>query len=160
QHEALLRRRMRLGALSVANIVTLTIQAGLTVALAWGGFGYWALGYGQIGSSLCFAVCVWTLCPWRPGRPAGFSSVRAHLPFGGPVTGFTVMNYFSRNLDNLLIGRLWGSVQLGFYARAYQLLLLPLDWILEPLSSVAIPALSRLNGSPTRYREAYLRLLE
>jgi len=70
------------------------------------------------------------------------------------------VNYFARNLDNLLIGKYWGSQQLGVYAKAYQLLMLPLEQINGPIGSVAIPALSRLADSPQRYRSAYLRLLE
>jgi PST family polysaccharide transporter len=49
---------------------------------------------------------------------------------------------------------------LGLYAKAYQLLLLPIDQINSPISAVALPVLSRLNDSPERYREAYLRILE
>jgi len=82
------------------------------------------------------------------------------LIFGGNFTGFSIVNYFSRNLDNLLIGLCWGAVALGLYARAYQLLLLPLDQINSPIAAVAVPALSRLADSPDRYRQAYLRLLE
>jgi PST family polysaccharide transporter len=82
------------------------------------------------------------------------------LAIGRNVTGFSIINYFSRNLDNLLIGKVWGSQQLGFYSRAYQLLLLPIDQINAPIGSVAVPALSRLHGSPERYRRSYLRILE
>jgi O-antigen/teichoic acid export membrane protein len=160
QHEALLRRRMRFAALAGANLVALFVNAAATIGLAWLGFGYWALVYGQLALGAAYAVCVWGVCGWRPGRPARLSEVRQLLAFGRDLTGFTVLNYFARNLDNLLIGRVWGAVQLGFYAKAYQLLLLPLDQIIEPVTSVAVPALSRLNGEPERYRQAYLRLLE
>lgn len=82
------------------------------------------------------------------------------LAFGGNLTGFNVVNYFARNLDNLLIGWRWGAQPLGLYAKAYQLLLLPLSQINAPISGVAIPALSRLIDSPDRYRRGYLRILE
>jgi PST family polysaccharide transporter len=49
---------------------------------------------------------------------------------------------------------------LGFYAKAYQLLLLPLNQINAPIAAVAVPTLSRLADSPERYRETYLRILE
>jgi PST family polysaccharide transporter len=104
--------------------------------------------------------CVWFACGWRPGRPARGAGVRSMLAFGGNFTGFSVINYFARNLDNLLIGRFWGSQQLGLYAKAYQLLLLPIDQINSPVTTVAVPALSRLNDSPERYRRVYLRIME
>jgi O-antigen/teichoic acid export membrane protein len=82
------------------------------------------------------------------------------VTFGGNLTGFTTINYFSRNLDNLLIGRVWGAQQLGLYSKAYQLMMLPIDQINMPVGSVAVPALSRLTDTPDRYRLAYLRMLE
>jgi PST family polysaccharide transporter len=160
QHEALLRRRMRFAALAGANLAALFVNAATTIGLAWLGFGYWSLVYGQLALGAAYAVCVWGVCGWRPGRPGRLAEVRALLAFGRDLTGFTVINYFARNLDNLLIGRVWGAVQLGFYAKAYQLLLLPIDQVIEPVTSVAVPALSRLNEEPERYRQAYLRLLE
>lgn len=160
QPEALLRRRMRFAALAGANVAAVVVNVGSTILLAWLGFGYWALVYGQLALGLAYAVCLWGVCGWRPGAPGRLSEVRALLAFGRDLTGFTLINYFARNLDNLLIGRVWGAVPLGFYAKAYQLLLLPLDQVNEPITGVAVPALSRLNDDPERYRRAYLRLLE
>lgn len=160
QHEALLKRQMRFGVLAAAEAAALLASILTTVVLAWRGFGYWALVAGHLALSLVYMVAVWFACGWRPGRPRRGAGVRQLLGFGGNLTGFAVINYFARNLDNVLIGRFWGGFQLGLYAKAYQLLLLPLDQISYPLTNVAVPALSRLNGEPERYRRAYLRILE
>src|SRR6185369_8038670 len=56
--------------------------------------------------------------------------------------------------------RVWGAQQLGLYTRAYQLMGLPIDQINEPITSVAVPSLSRLTDSTESYRRAYLRMLE
>jgi PST family polysaccharide transporter len=75
------------------------------------------------------------------------SGVRPLLAFGRDLTGYNVLNYFTRNLDNLLIGKLWGAQQLGIYAKAYQLLLMPLEQLGIPLDGIALTALSRLTDS-------------
>ena len=160
QHEALLRRQMRFGALAAVEILSLLAGIAAAVILAWRGWGYWALVFNQLVQGVTYAAGVWAVCGWRPGRPVRYSGVRSMLAFGGNLTGFSVVNYFARNLDNLLIGKFWGSYQLGLYAKAYQLLLLPIDQINTPVASVAVPALSRLNDEPERYRQAYLRILE
>jgi O-antigen/teichoic acid export membrane protein len=59
-----------------------------------------------------------------------------------------------------LIGRYWGALELGLYSRSYQLLRLPLEQILSPVSSVAIPALSRLSDEAENYKKAYLNIIE
>jgi len=130
------------------------------VVLAWRGVHYWALIFSQLSQALSYTIGVWIVCGWRPGSPARGSGVRSMLVFGRNLTGFGVVNYFARNLDNLLIGKFWGSQQLGLYAKAYQLLLLPIEQINTPIAAVAVPALSRLNDDPERYRQAYLRILE
>jgi PST family polysaccharide transporter len=160
QHEALLRRRMRFAALATAEIISLVISIFVAIVLAWRGARYWALIASQLTLGFTYLIVIWSACRWRPGLPVRNSGVRSMLAFGGRLTGFSVVNYFARNLDNMLIGRFWGAAQLGLYARAYQLLLLPIDQINTPITSVAVPALSRLKDEPERYRSAYLRLLE
>ena len=160
QHEALLRRQMRFGVLALAEVAALLASIVVTVLLAWYGAGYWSLVGGHLALSLVYMIGAWAACGWMPGAPERGSDVRSMLAFGGNLTGFSIVNYFARNLDNLLIGRFWGSQQLGLYAKAYQLLLLPIDQINSPFTTVAVPALSRLNDAPERYRRAYLRILE
>jgi PST family polysaccharide transporter len=81
------------------------------------------------------------------------------LSFGGYLTGFNTVNYFSRNMDNILIGWRWGPGPLGLYSRAYNLLLLPLQQVNAPAATVAVPAMSRLQDEPDRYRRAYREVL-
>jgi PST family polysaccharide transporter len=69
------------------------------------------------------------------------------------------LTYFTRNFDNIVIGRVLGSVALGIYSKAYALLALPINQINTPLSSVVIPALSRLQNRPDEYAKFYLRAL-
>lgn len=80
------------------------------------------------------------------------------LGFGAGVTGFKMTNFFSRNLDNILIGRVWGGQALGYYDRAYKLLLFPLHRIAQPLSQVMVPVLSRMQDEPERYKRAFFRV--
>ncbi len=160
QHEALLRRQMRFFVLSAIAFTSMTLGYVAGIALAAYGIRYWALVGSQLVLLAANTAGVWLACRWRPGRPKRGSGVKAMLSFGGDVTGYSMINYFSRNVDNLLIGRFAGAPTLGLYNKASQLLGLPTDQINEPLFSVAIPALSRLSGSPERYRQAYLRMME
>ena len=144
----------------MAEILALCASLATAIILALQGAGYWALVSSQLSSGLVYLICSWKLCAWRPGLPSRNSGVRSMLAFGRNLTGFGVINYFARNLDNMLIGKFWGGQQLGLYAKAYQLLLMPIDQINSPICAVAMPALSRLADSPERYRQAYLRTIQ
>jgi PST family polysaccharide transporter len=160
QHQALLQRQMRFATLALIDILALAAGPITAILMALRGFGYWSLVGGQLATGVVTAVGVWLACGWRPSRPRKGAGVRSMLAFGGNLTGFGVINYFARNLDNMLIGRVWGAQQLGLYAKAYQLLLLPIDQINSPVTAVAVPTLSRLADEPERYRQAYVRMLE
>jgi O-antigen/teichoic acid export membrane protein len=160
QHEALLRRQMRFTALAGAEVAALIASVATAVILAWKGAGYWALVMSQLSLGAVYLIAMWTLCSWRPGWPSRNAGVRSMLVFGGNLTGFSIINFFARNVDNLLIGKIWGSQQLGLYAKAYQLLLLPIDQVNSPITAVAVPALSRLADDPERYRQAYMRIVQ
>ncbi len=160
QHEAILYRQMRFAATVICEMLALIATITVSITLAWRGAGYWALVAGHLTTSFVYMIAIWIVCRWRPGRPVRASGVGSLLRFGGNLTGFSVVNFFARNLDNMVIGRVWGSQQLGLYVKAYQLLTLPIDQINGPITTVAVPALSRLTDSPERYRRAYLRIIE
>ena len=160
QHQALLRRRMRFGILAANDVLSIAIAGIVGITMAYERMSYWAIVGNQLSFTISGAVLAWIVCPWRPSLPKRSTRVREMLAFGGNITGFTVLNYFARNTDDLLIGRFWGSQQLGLYAKAYQLLLFPLNQINLPVGGVAVPTLSRLADEPARYRAAFARTLE
>ncbi|MBA2665305.1 MAG: lipopolysaccharide biosynthesis protein [Bradymonadaceae bacterium] len=160
QHDALLRRQMRFGAIALVEVAALVLSLALAVWLAVDGWGYWALVARQVLAAGVAALGVWLACSWRPGLWSRQADVRSMLGFGGNLTGFNFVNYFARNLDDILIGRFYGAAPLGLYQKAYEVLMIPLKQINNPVSSVAIPALSRLRDDAPRYRAAYLRILE
>lgn len=160
QHHALLRREMRFGTVAWIEISAIAVGTAAAIFFASQGAGPWALVGAYIVTECVNLVLVWQAVEWRPTRPRFDAGVGDMVALGRDLTQFNVLNYWARNLDNFLIGRFWGASQLGLYNRAYQLLLLPLQQVTTPLSSVAISALSRLNGEDLRYRQAYVRLLE
>ena len=159
QHQALLRRQMHFLKLAKIEIASTLFSVVVAIIAAKLGFGYWALVFMQIAVAAGNTVGVWWACSWRPGPPVMGSGVKSMLAFGGNLTGFNLVNYFSRNLDNILIGRYWGSQQLGIYAKAYQLVLLPIQQINTPITSVALPALSSLQNNPKQYRKYYYQAI-
>lgn len=161
QHRALLKRRMRFDILVKIDIVMTVVGTAVTIgvaALLPPELRYWALVLGMLVQGPVEIVGLWLACRWRPGRPAWAGDMRSMLAFGGNLTGYRIFNYFARNIDNLLIGKLYGPASLGLYAKAYGLLLLPMRRVSQPFTTVAMPALSRLNDNPARYREFYLQM--
>ena len=160
QHLALLNRRLAFARLAAVDLAGAAFGAIAGLAAASAGAGFWAIVIGQAATSVVSAPLAWVLTRWRPDAPRRIAGARRLVAFGADMTAYGFMNYFARNLDNVLIGRFLGETPLGLYDRAYKLLLLPLTQITVPVGKVALPLLARTRDQPERYRRAYLRMLE
>lgn len=160
QHSALLRRQMRFAAIARIQLGSMAMSVAAALVAACLGMGYWSLVIMNISGLICTVPMFWRATRWMPSWFAKKQGTRAHLAFGGYLTGSNVAGYIFRNMDNLLIGKFCSSQELGLYDRAYQILMLPLNRFVYPLANLAMPVLSRLQNEPERYRKAYLEMQE
>ena len=157
QHNALLQRQMRFAGLAIRDVVGVAVAVTTSIVTAWQGAGYWAIvAYPLAFNSTAVAV-TWIMVRWLPSPPRRGAQVRSLLAFGGNVAGSNIVNYLNRSADNILIGWYWGASPLGLYSRAYNLLLLPVRQLNAPLSTIMVPAFSRLQNDPERFARYYLR---
>ena len=56
-------------------------------------------------------------------------SLRSLGSYSGKTFGSQILGYFVNNVDNLLVGRVLGSVALGLYSVAYNTMFLPVSRI-------------------------------
>lgn len=159
EHRALLQRQMRLGIITVLNVSRALVGACVGVCLAWLDKGVWSLVFMPLAGTIFFAVAVWVACPWRPGMPRRNVGIGSMVAFGGNLTAFHVVNYLSRNVDSVLIGKCWGKEQLGYYNRAYTLMRMPTLLISMSIAATAVPTLSLLQDDPERYKRFFLKLV-
>jgi len=157
EHLALIMRSMKFQKIMVNEIAVGVISVALAIWMAKSGFGYWAIVVRQVSVPIMGATIAWLQCPWRPGLPARDPEIRPLMKFALNTFGYFTMDYFSRNLQKILLGWKWGSQELGNYDRSYQLFMLPMNQLTVPLSSVALAALSRLHNDLEKYRIFYTK---
>ena len=155
QHQAVLSRQMRFGALALIDLLGLVCGVILAIAIAALGGGAWALVAQTMAVPVCRLLLSWKASGWRPGPPRRVTGVSGMVRFGLNLTATNALDYSAENVDNVLIGRFYGAEALGLYSRAYSLLLLPIRQVTEPLARVAVPVLSLLQGEPERYRRFF-----
>jgi PST family polysaccharide transporter len=151
QHMALLNRRMQFVPLASIDVVSTAVAAIIGIAAAALGWGYWALVAMQVGNAGAVLVLSWTLARWRPSRPRVEHGIGSMVQFGGSIMAYNVFEYFTVNLDNVLVGATYGGLALGLYDRAYKLMIQPLGHITAPFTRVAVPLLSRLQDRADSY---------
>jgi PST family polysaccharide transporter len=151
-HIALLKRAMRFTAVSVNDVVARAVYTAVAILLALRGWGYWALAVAFVVYPLSTTIGAWWLCRWIPSLPRRGVGTRAILGFAARVYGRFSANYFTRNLDNVLVGWQFNAAALGYYKKAYDLFALSASQLTAPLHNVALAALSRLNQDPARFK--------
>jgi len=159
QHSALLARELRFRALAAVETAAAACAFAATVAAAIALRSYWALWLGNLAGIVCNVGLLWIASRWRPSFPIRLRGSGQLVRFGGSITVFRFLNFLSRNVDNVLIGRVWGPGHLGLYDRSYRLMMFPLQNVNAPLSRVMLPILGRLRREPERFRRSYLHSL-
>jgi O-antigen/teichoic acid export membrane protein len=160
QHIALLNRQMRFGLIALVYIVSLLMGYLAGVAMAVMGYGYWALVGASVTQTAIRLMLAWLMSGWRPKLPSRNTQTWHLLTFGANITAGSLVYSLARGADNLLIGRFFGAAAVGLYSRASILLIRPLEQFTIPINAVLIPALSRLQAQPDRYRRTFLRVYE
>ncbi len=155
-HMSILRRNMQFYITSIISVIAMIISLLTAIVMAWMGMGYWALIANIILQPLITAICAWAFCGWRPGKPGKLKDITPILKFAMHTYGNFTLNYFSRNIDKLLIGWRYDAQSLGYYKKAYDLFALPVNQLIHPISNVALATLSRLTDDPVKYRHYYL----
>jgi PST family polysaccharide transporter len=159
QPTALLIRRMKIREINLSSLCSLVISATVAVILAKLGFGYWALVAQLVVQQSVTTALAFPLSGYCPRIPLHLLHMGTLLKFGGYSAAYGIVNYFARNLDNVLVGKFWGATALGYYSRAYFLMTLPGMLVIGAFSGVVIPALAALRKEPARMQSAYLRAL-
>jgi O-antigen/teichoic acid export membrane protein len=121
--------------------------------------GVWSLVVGYLLQQVTANALYCVYRPVRFSRAFSFANVRQFVHFGFQVASSKVLWYGSSNADFLVVGRLLGTTQLGYYSLAFQFSSLPLDKIVSVVTQVAFPSFSALQNDGDTLRRYYLKLV-
>jgi O-antigen/teichoic acid export membrane protein len=152
---ALLQRYFRQDKKMIADQVNNWLGAGVSVGLAWAGFGAMSLAAGRITGAVAAAILYVAFSPER--LRAGFdrTQARALLKYSTPLAGSAVVVFAVSCLDQLVVGRMLGATALGFYVLAFNLAAWPVNIFSQPVRSVAPAAFSRLQHDRAAMRSGF-----
>lgn len=69
------------------------------------------------------------------------------------------LNLFNSNIDKILIGKFLGTVSLGYYTIAYNLVLYPITLINPIFTRVSFPYFSKMQNNTKMLKEKYFNLI-
>jgi PST family polysaccharide transporter len=154
----LFTRSLNFQILAIVEICALAVAGAVSITMAYTGFGVWSLAVQSVIVSAVTALLLWLLSDWRPSLLFHWAAIKDLLGFSVNMFGTKVLNYWVRNIDYLLIGRVLGSNPLGIYNRAYDIMLFPLVSVSRVLSRVMFPSFSIIQEDKGRVSSLYLKI--
>lgn len=145
------------------GIVTLLVQifAGFcAVSYALAGGGAYSLVLSSVISTATLAIIYIYLSRLTPTFRIKKNAIDKILSFSLYQAMFNIINYLTRNLDKLLIGRYIGLGQLGYYEKSYRLMMMPLQNITFVITPVLLPVFVSLHDNISEMMTKYNKLLE
>jgi O-antigen/teichoic acid export membrane protein len=155
--ESLLQRRMDYRTLLRIEIVSYAFgYAAVGIGLALLGLGVWSLAWATLIQTTLRTAMLLTTAP-HPARPSLAGREAGELMhFGAGVTLSRLASFSAQNADYFVVSRWLGTVALGLYSRAYQLMLLPIYQFSAVINAVLFPAYSSVQDDCERLRLGYL----
>lgn len=150
QFRVAISQQLRFRALAVCDVLPPVVALVVAICVAAAGYSLAALVSLQLVLPAVDLLCGMLLARWWPGLPRKAAGMRGLLSFGMSFAGTQLLSYVTRNIDTVIIGRLWGAAPLGMYDRAFQFSVVPINQINTPMTKVAIPVLARVGDDRKR----------
>ncbi len=143
---ALLARDFRQGRKMITDLSSFVVANGLLLYLATNGHGVMALAWSRVAGQVVSSILIFVVSSkhYWPGFDRG--EAKRLLRFGMPLAGANVAGFTLANVDFMVVGRVSGSLQLGYYNLAYTVSSWPPNVFTVILYSVTLPALARVKG--------------
>lgn len=143
---AVLVRRLDFKNKTAVDVVAQLVTGVATVAVAYRGFGVWALVVGSLLGTLMKSVG-YTLAARLVIRPSfSLRGVSDLLTYGGNIVMQRILWFIYTKADEFIIGRTLGGTPLGSYSVALHLASLPMQKMNELINQITLRTFAHLHS--------------
>lgn len=146
--------------IAVRSFIVQIIVGSLSIGAAFLGFGIYSLLIVPILSSFLLFIISYLKKPVKFEWMFNLISLKKIFSFSSYQFLFNFIDYFSSNLDKLIIGKYININMLGYYEKSYRLMMLPIQTITHVVSPVMHPIFSEFQNEYIRLSDAYLKVVK
>lgn len=157
---ALFVKKLEFKRIGIINLSVQLLSGIITIILAYSDFGYFALVYKSVLDGIFLFGIYFFLNPIRPVLQIKMAPIKKIASFSTYQFGFNFINYFSRNLDNILIGKYLGNSALGYYNKSYGLMMLPVGNLTNVITPVLHPVLSNHQDDKPYIYKTFIKVIK
>lgn len=136
-----------------STLIGTLISGVVGVAMAYKGFGTWAIVGQQLSNQVVDTVILWFTVGWRPKKEISFSRLKNLYSFGWKLLVSSLLDTIYNNIYSLVIGKFYDANTLGLYNKGVQFPKLIVSNINGPIQSVLLPAMSSEQDNKKRVKE-------
>lgn len=155
---AVLEKKVNFKIISSINLICTLGASIVAIFLALNNWGVHALVSNVLVKSVLQIVALVIFSNWRPMFKLEKTAIDDLKVFGAKVSVLNIVRYLSNAIDDILIGKFYSSTSLGYYSKAYEILMTPLKLIKTKISVVIYPIFSSMQGNIKSQRELYLKI--
>jgi PST family polysaccharide transporter len=159
-NKTLLEKELKFKDVIIVESLAIVISSIIGIVSAVQGFGVYSLIFITFSNTIILALGFFMREPWRPSLVFKFEDIKAVWHYSMHLTGFAIINYFSRQSDHFIIAKFIGSGALGIYSIAYKIMLYPLENIARVIVRVLFPAFSEVKHDNERFKKGYLTAIK
>lgn len=113
-----LTKKLNFKAISIVTIISSLVALGITILMAYNGFGVWALVAKNLIAATLTSIIFWFYLKWRPLWVFSWQSFKELFSFGFYMFLSHLVTRFSTSLQGLLIGKVYNPDTMGYYSKA------------------------------------------
>jgi len=141
----LFRRDLNFKVITLVDTVKETFMSTITVILAFFGFKYWSIVWGQLVPLTVAAVYLMLKAERKPALSFRYDALKDLFSFGVWSFVRSQLSFFSSRLDRLIVGRYLGTSVLGIYDKSKSLSQMPTESISSNINNVLYSSFSRIQ---------------
>lgn len=121
--------------------------------MAWMGYGVWALIAQNVFNQAVGTIILWLTVKWRPRMMFSWSRLKGLFSYSWKLLAANLIQILTRDLWQLIIGKLYSSDDLAFYNKGQQFPDLIVQNVNTSIDSVLLPAMSTEQDNKKRVYE-------
>ncbi|WP_297426951.1 lipopolysaccharide biosynthesis protein [Clostridium sp.] len=157
---AILYKEQKFKEVGLINIIVNVVVGIFTITLAFKGFSYYSLVFDSILKSIFIFLLCFRACKIRIEKGYSNNSIEKIKNYSSFQFLFNFINYFTRNLDNILVGKYLGASTLGYYDKSYKLMLYPVQNLTNVITPVLHPVLSNYQNEKDLIYNTYIKVIK
>lgn len=142
-----------------ASLSALVLSGIVGIALAYCGYGVWALVAQTLVNTGVTTLLFWVLVRWIPRHFFSMESFRPMFSLGSKLLAASLLHTVYMNLYPLIVGKFFSATALGYFSRAQQFASLPATTGSGILGRVTFPLLATVQDDDVRLSAVYRKYL-